>query len=66
MKKDKFFRSRVCYIIEETFGYLISILITGVYLARLCQSLSFSDSTVARYTPVISIDIRYPNVSSIM
>ena len=63
MKKDKFFRSRVCYIIEETFGYLISILITGVYLARLCQSLSFSDSTVAILSSFTSLGCLFQLVS---
>lgn len=47
MTKDICKTSRICYVIEETTAYLISFLITGVYLAKLTLSLGFSDSLTA-------------------
>ena len=47
MAKDIYKNSRVCYVIEETIHYLITILITGAYLAKLTSELGFSDSMTA-------------------
>lgn len=55
MKKDKYFFSRICYIIEETTAYFISILITGVYLAKLTSELGFSDSFTAILSSFVSL-----------
>ena len=34
MKPDGNVKDRLCYILEETFHYLITILISGSYLAK--------------------------------
>lgn len=47
MQKDIYKTSRICYVIEETSHYLITILITGAYLAKLTLSLGFSDGLTA-------------------
>ena len=47
MEKDIYKSSRAYYVIEETTNYLITILITGAYLAKLTLSLGFSDSLTA-------------------
>lgn len=47
MQKDIYKASRIYYIIEETAHYLITLLITGAYLAKLTLSLGFSDSLTA-------------------
>jgi len=47
MQKDIYKASRICYVIEETAHYLITLLITGAYLAKLTLSLGFSDSLTA-------------------
>ena len=47
MNNDIYKSSRICYIIEETIAYLITILISGAYLARLTSALGFSDSLTA-------------------
>ncbi len=47
MNKDIYKTSRICYVIEETSHYLITLLITGAYLAKLTLSLGFSDSLTA-------------------
>ena len=47
MQKDIYKTSRICYVIEETAHYLITLLITGAYLAKLTLSLGFSDGLTA-------------------
>lgn len=47
MEKDIYKISRINYIIEETAHYLITLLISGAYLAKLTLSLGFSDSLTA-------------------
>ena len=47
MQNDIYKTSRICYVIEETSHYLITLLITGSYLAKLTLSLGFSDSLTA-------------------
>ncbi len=42
--KDLYKKSRICYIVEATLEYLISILIGGAYLARLTDAVGISDS----------------------
>lgn len=55
MKKDIYSSSRICYIIEATAEYLISILITGTYLAKLTTTLGFSDSLTAILTSFVAL-----------
>lgn len=40
-------KDRLCYILEETFNYLITILLTGSYLAKVTTTLGFSDGLTA-------------------
>lgn len=55
MIQNKYYGSRICYIIEETTHYLISILITGAYLAKLTNTLGFSDSLTAILASFVSL-----------
>lgn len=55
MKNDIYKTSRICYIIEETSAYLISLLITGAYLAKLTLSLGFSDSLTAILSSCVNL-----------
>lgn len=47
MKLKNNAKDRLCYILEETFNYLITILLTGSYLAKLTSTLGFSDGLTA-------------------
>lgn len=40
-------KDRLCYILEETFNYLITILLSGSYLAKVTSTLGFSDGLTA-------------------
>ncbi len=55
MKKDIYSSSRICYIIEATAEYLISLLITGTYLAKLTTTLGFSDSLTAILSSFVAL-----------
>lgn len=47
MKLTEHKKERLCYILEELFNYLITILISGSYLAKITAYLGFSDSLTA-------------------
>lgn len=47
MRPNNFTKNRICYILEETFNYLITILVTGSYLAKVTSTLGFSDGLTA-------------------
>ena len=55
MKEDQYRTSRVCYIVEAAAEYFISIMITGTFLAKLTQTLGFSDSLTALLTSFVSL-----------
>ncbi|MBQ7036357.1 MAG: MFS transporter [Clostridia bacterium] len=55
MQKDIYRTGRICYIIEETANYLISLLITGAYLAKLTLSLGFSDGLTALLSSFVNL-----------
>ena len=55
MQKDIYRASRIYYIIEETANYLITLLITGAYLAKLTLSLGFSDSLTALLSSFVNL-----------
>lgn len=55
MQKDIYRTGRICYIIEEAANYLISLLITGAYLAKLTLSLGFSDGLTAILSAFVSL-----------
>lgn len=48
-------RGRICYILEELFNYLISILVAGSYLAKLTTSLGISDGLTAILTSFVTL-----------
>ena len=47
--------SRLCIIIEAALEYFISIMVTGAYLARITQSLGFSDSLTGILSSFVSM-----------
>lgn len=47
MKQNYSAKDRLCYILEETFHYLITILLAGSYLAKITSTLGFSDRLTA-------------------
>jgi len=55
MNKDIYKSTRICYVIEETVAYLITILISGAYLARLTSALGFSDSLTALLSSFVNL-----------
>ncbi len=55
MKKDIYFSSRICYIVEATAEYLISLLIAGTYLAKLTAEMGFSDSLTAVLSSFVAL-----------
>ncbi len=54
-QKDLYAGSRICYIIEATTEYLISLLITGAYLAKLTTTLGFSDNLTAMLSSFVAL-----------
>lgn len=55
MNNDIYKTSRICYVIEETSAYLITLLITGAYLAKLTLSLGFSDGLTALLSSFVNL-----------
>lgn len=47
MKSTDHKKDRLCYILEELFNYLITVLVSGSYLAKITAVLGFSDSLTA-------------------
>lgn len=55
MEKDIYKVSRINYIIEETAGYFVSILVAGAYLAKLTTELGFSDGLTGILSAFVSL-----------
>lgn len=55
VNKDPYKTSRFLYILEATFEYFISLLITGAYLAKITSSLGMSDSLTGILTSFVSL-----------
>lgn len=55
MKLTDHKKERLCYILEELFNYLITILISGSYLAKITSYLGFSDSLTAILTSFVTL-----------
>lgn len=55
MEKDIYRVSRINYIIEEAVAYLIALLLSGAYIAKLTTSLGFSDGLTAILTAFVSL-----------
>ena len=53
--KDIYKKSRVLYILEATFEYFISLLVTGAYLAKITDSLGMSDTLTGILTSFVSL-----------
>ena len=56
-------RSRIMYIIEAGLEYLISLLVTGTFLAQLTKELGFSDSLTGILSSVISLGCLFQTLS---
>ena len=54
-KKDLYRVSRFLYILEATFEYFISLLVTGVYLAKLTASIGINDTLTGILTSFVSL-----------
>lgn len=55
MQLDNYKKDRLCYILEETFNYLIGILLAESYLAKLTSSLGISDSLTAILSTFVTL-----------
>lgn len=55
MVRDKYQRSRLLYIFEAMFEYLISIMVTGSFLATIASELGISDSLTGIISSFISL-----------
>jgi len=55
MKPDGNTKNRLCYILEETFNYLITILLSGSYLAKVTSVLGFSDGLTAILSSIATL-----------
>jgi len=55
MNKDQYQKSRLMYIFEATFEYLISILVASSYLATITSELGISDSLTGIISSFISL-----------
>ncbi|MBR2343262.1 MAG: MFS transporter [Clostridia bacterium] len=54
-RKDIYKTSRFLFILEATFEYFISLLVTGAYLAKITSSLGMSDSMTGILTSFVSL-----------
>ena len=48
-------RGRICYILEELFNYLVTLLVSHSYLAKLTSSLGISDGLTAILTSFVTL-----------
>lgn len=55
MNKDIYRTSRILYVVEEAAAYLITLLISGAYLAKLTLYLGFSDSLTALLSSFVNL-----------
>ena len=53
--KDIYKTSRILYILEATFEYFISMLVTGAYLAKITSSIGISDTLTGILTSFVSL-----------
>ena len=53
--KDVYKTSRILYILEATFEYFISLLVTGAYLAKITASLGISDTLTGILSSFVSL-----------
>ncbi len=53
--KDEYKSSRVLYILEATLEYFISLMVAGVYLARLTSAIGLSDSFTGILSSLVSL-----------
>ncbi len=55
MDKDIYKTSRFLYILEATFEYFISLLVTGAYLAKVTSAIGMSDTLTGILTSFVSL-----------
>ena len=55
MEQDTYRTSRVLYILEATLEYLISLLVTGAYLAKVTSAIGMSDALTGILTSFVSL-----------
>ena len=63
MNTQTYAKERLCYILEETFHYLITILISGSYLAKITSSLGFSDGLTAILSAFVTLGCSFQLLS---
>ena len=63
MEKDIYKASRFLYILEATFEYFISILVTGAYLAKVTSAIGVSDSLTGILTSFVSLGCGFQMVA---
>lgn len=54
-EKDIYKTSRVLYVLEATFEYFISLLVTGAYLAKVTSAIGMSDTATGILTSFVSL-----------
>lgn len=55
MERDIYKTSRLLYIIEATLEYFVSLMVAGVYLAKLTSAIGLSDSFTGILTSLVSL-----------
>ncbi len=55
MEKDKYKTSRFLYVLEATFEYFISILVTGAFLAKITSSIGINDTLTGILASFVSL-----------
>ena len=55
MERDVYKTSRTLYIIEATLEYFVSLMVAGVYLAKLTTAIGLSDGFTGILTSLVSL-----------
>ena len=66
MKQTQYAFSKICYIIQETAAYFITLLLSGAYLAKLTTALGFSDGLTAILTSFVSLGCGFQMLSLLL
>ena len=66
MKQSLYRKDRICYILEELFNYLISLLMTGSYLAKITTTLGISDGLTAILSSFVTLGYTVQLLSGIV
>jgi MFS family permease len=63
---DKYKFSRFLYILEATFEYFISLLVTGAYLAKVTTSIGLSDTVTGLLTSFVSLGFGFQVIATFL